>query len=545
MRSWYEKRYPFEGGAAAVTLGYYKPNDGGGALYQIIDATAADFDTLTDDGGSVHDLENDLKAKLIIKDNINVKQFGAYGDGEHDDTNAIQKAINIGVSNNMVTILNEGTFIVSNLEILTEKTHLKGISPEKSILKKKSNTDSLNSVIKIDSNGFNKTKIENITIEGNKSSNTAYGILVENTITKYNNNFTLRNIYVNNCGLDGVNITPEIKTMDVGTEILNARFIGNDKNGINLRGTDLVLKNIIAYLNKESGIKIACNSSKFSNIKCYRNGEGDKITLEDDTRKDSKATGIYYKKYPGMNVESYMSTFSQIDVQENEGDGIYLTGYNNDFNGLNADNNGYLQDGESNPISYTSQNLYPIYDGLHIKDHNMLKIDMIYNNFRFDSVGAQQRSAIGTENCSFIIGQAQGGNQIAPVTKSSDTQYFSVRFNNTLTVDTLPFSQIQLPENVTLDPTSYIKKDGKNAIMHLVIKKSDNFSTNEDTILKILDSDYKTTVNRFCIALLSDNEGWNSHGWGYVNNLMNGEIRIKPVSITANYATIDTIYEVP
>lgn len=82
------------GGAAAVTLGYYKPNDGGGALYQIIDATTENFNTLTDDGGSVHDLENNLKAKLIIEDSINVKQFGAYGDGEHDDAKIIQKIIN-------------------------------------------------------------------------------------------------------------------------------------------------------------------------------------------------------------------------------------------------------------------------------------------------------------------------------------------------------------------------------------------------------------------------------------------------------------------
>ena len=66
-----------------------------------------------------------------------------------------------------------------------------------------------------------------------------------------------KNIYVNNCGLDGVNITPETKSMNIGTEILSSRFVGNNKNGINVRGTDLVLKNIVAYLNKESGIKTA------------------------------------------------------------------------------------------------------------------------------------------------------------------------------------------------------------------------------------------------------------------------------------------------
>ena len=35
-----------------------------------------------------------LVAELIYKDDINVKQFGAYGDNNNDDTIAIQNAIN-------------------------------------------------------------------------------------------------------------------------------------------------------------------------------------------------------------------------------------------------------------------------------------------------------------------------------------------------------------------------------------------------------------------------------------------------------------------
>ena len=93
------------GRGTARTLGYYEPDDGGGALYQIIDATAANFNTLTDDGGSVHDLKNNLKAKLIIEDSINVHWFGAYGDGKHDDTDAIQKAINYGYDIEIKNIL--------------------------------------------------------------------------------------------------------------------------------------------------------------------------------------------------------------------------------------------------------------------------------------------------------------------------------------------------------------------------------------------------------------------------------------------------------
>lgn len=75
-------------GDMAITLGYYEANDGGGGLYQIIDDSS-----LVDDGGSIHTLNNGLRAKLIHNNGINVKQFGAYGDGEHDDTLVIQNAI--------------------------------------------------------------------------------------------------------------------------------------------------------------------------------------------------------------------------------------------------------------------------------------------------------------------------------------------------------------------------------------------------------------------------------------------------------------------
>lgn len=54
------------------TLGYYTPNDGGGAKYQIIDDPA-----LIDDGGSIHNLSSGLKAKLIIGNGVDCLLFGA------------------------------------------------------------------------------------------------------------------------------------------------------------------------------------------------------------------------------------------------------------------------------------------------------------------------------------------------------------------------------------------------------------------------------------------------------------------------------------
>ena len=71
------------------TKGYYEANDGGHGEYVIVNDN-----TLIDDGGSIHVLSNGLRAKLYIQNNIiNVKQFGAYGDNTHNDTQAFINAI--------------------------------------------------------------------------------------------------------------------------------------------------------------------------------------------------------------------------------------------------------------------------------------------------------------------------------------------------------------------------------------------------------------------------------------------------------------------
>jgi len=72
-------------GDMAITLGYYNINDGGGAEYSIVET----------DSGLNELLNNNLYARLILKNNeINIKSLGAYGDDSHDDLLVFQKVFN-------------------------------------------------------------------------------------------------------------------------------------------------------------------------------------------------------------------------------------------------------------------------------------------------------------------------------------------------------------------------------------------------------------------------------------------------------------------
>ena len=99
-------------GSYARTLGYYAKDDKGGALYKIVQGE------YTDDGGSYIELDSGLFAELITNGYLNVKQFGAKGDGETDDTSAIQNALAYAGNGESVVVFESGTYLVSqNLNI--------------------------------------------------------------------------------------------------------------------------------------------------------------------------------------------------------------------------------------------------------------------------------------------------------------------------------------------------------------------------------------------------------------------------------------------
>ena len=82
-------------GKLVKTEGYFDKQYVGGAYYDIVSST-----NFTVDNGNCIQLDNGLFAELHpINNTVTVNQFGAYGDGEHDDSKAIQLALNSGYEN--------------------------------------------------------------------------------------------------------------------------------------------------------------------------------------------------------------------------------------------------------------------------------------------------------------------------------------------------------------------------------------------------------------------------------------------------------------
>lgn len=99
----------------ALTSGYYEHNDGGCGFYYIRTKTQSDVD----DGGSIIVLNNGNIAELITDKMVNVKQFGAKGDGVTDDTNAIRNAINSRVANEI--FFPRGSYLVTSNSVGTDE----------------------------------------------------------------------------------------------------------------------------------------------------------------------------------------------------------------------------------------------------------------------------------------------------------------------------------------------------------------------------------------------------------------------------------------
>lgn len=184
-------------GSKCKTLGYYVANDGGDAEYLIRTKNENDVD----DGGSIHVI-GDLVAELIVKDDeIIVNQFGAYGDGIHNDTIYIQKAIDFSINQNYnprVKLLDK-VYCISNLAI-KPKTKLigSGIENTKLLIEDGSN----GSALLISENEWHYCYLSDFSISCRSSNNNVTNAIEINVNNHYYDSYStfenLRIFYIPN-----------------------------------------------------------------------------------------------------------------------------------------------------------------------------------------------------------------------------------------------------------------------------------------------------------------------------------------------------------
>lgn len=585
--------YNLTAGDTAETLGYYAANDGGAGTYKIVDSGA------TVDGGSIIALNNGLKAQLIIEGKANVKQFGAKGDNSTDDTEAIQNAINFAKSKVIPVYVPVGTYRISQIVLDYQYAVLYGDS-KKSVLKS-INNNTADCLVKFSERGILNSIIRNIYIHGYKEVNTnVIDGLVFTSANEYSDSYALiDNVEVVSCTGNGVFLDgSRIREIRMS----NTRSAWNVKNGFKIVGvTDSQFYNNTAACNQECGFYIKGANHKISSCKAHTGGFGDFTTIDqarspesaytvtsDATPQSGKTyytrsgtqyndnpyvfteftgssfdsgttyyelTVNYYLRYPGFYLEGKENTITNCEAQDNSGDGIYVNGGNNNITSVLCDNNGRLpQDAEhptSSPISYASAGLEQIYDGVHIEPWGTNNVSGNFANFRNNTIGKSQRSAL----C--IISNSGGCNaDIIADSQVTDVLLFKQGANNVHHItlngkefyDEYDVSRLELLSSdysvySGSGNASFLKKRGNRKYLRLIISKTSNYGTSDDITLTTLPNRFRPTTLVTFEGLMSSAKGYNVKGTAQMYIATNGDVQFRGTSSAQKDLVIAVEYD--
>lgn len=376
-------------GDMVITLGYYEANDGGKAEYKIINGS------YTDDGGSYHELDNHLFAELITDNEVNIKQFGAYGDGIHEDTTYIQNCINFAHNNNINCILSEGTYNVMQI-VLLDNTYI----AKHCKIRQLANVSAIvNEKIDLFGGGATYSGINDIyTAKENGDTNK---IIIKGDLEVINNEEEIQLTYQEQLQYHGFRWLSGVETIDyfpinfVGLSdsvIENIKIVFASENAnINLGfSLNTVVKNCVLNNGVDNDLQF------FASIQCeaiensISNGGGGLLVMQ-NCEKCLFAKNMIYFTERITSVNDYMISIKKTKnsvISENT-----INGYGNIYSlGISISS----QNGGCENIVISSNTISNCYCGIFLENSNSITVN---NNNLYNCCNASSRGSINVNNC--------------------------------------------------------------------------------------------------------------------------------------------------
>ncbi|WP_432835556.1 glycoside hydrolase family 55 protein [Dactylosporangium sp. CA-092794] len=221
---------------------------------------------------------------------FNVRDFGAVGDGDADDTAKIQAAIDAARETGGIVFLPPGTYLTRRLTLYS-RIHLRGAGGDATVLKL---FPGANSAI-IESDGFSKLtgtasdggttmfSIRDLTLDGNKSRNADGGF----GLRLYSYGYEISDVIAYNCKNDGIfSEWGTSSALPPPSHQMEARLSGirsheNDGHGVNFAGPhDSMFLNCLAFQNRGTGFRMSANSAGSLMVNCHAWGMEQNISFD-------------------------------------------------------------------------------------------------------------------------------------------------------------------------------------------------------------------------------------------------------------------------
>jgi hypothetical protein len=283
---------------------------------------------------------------------VNVRSYGAVGDGAADDTAAITSAMNFctakaGVANGCTLYFPAGVYSTTGLT-LQSFVHMKGDGWGTSVIQLKPHTAA--DVLTVPASTFNFS-IYGLTLDGN-SPNRGSGNCLSfaptpvsptewNTANKQTASINaqkwghVEEVMFSNCSADGVHID----VYNYALFFSNFYAFNNGVYGVYTQGTNSGFTNFLIERNGVAGIHIANANNRFTSGEVIWNG----ARRLRGSRGANGANGLLANGEAAVYVSGGRNIITAVEAEDNYGSGFFDSGSDDEFIGCVSDSNGYAR----------------------------------------------------------------------------------------------------------------------------------------------------------------------------------------------------------